>query len=674
MATETRTDPAFAGVDVRRLHAYRNKKGPERVTPFHLECYKTLALYLTGTSDTRRIRKGAVYRALDRFSVVRNFQPRAGLLEYRCLSLDYGDPIEAQKDYWECIPRQEYTVFSPQRLESMKDDIAKHISGPEFEKPAQHHHEVKIESTPLTALPETAIFSISEFLDNDSLINLFCASSEIYSGLTDNDSFWRRRIITHLPYFFELHEYLKEQSQSLKNRDFRRIFLWADAASKPRPGVTRVMFPVANRRRIWNVCEQIGKVYNQEPQQRAVTGSYLGCRCRESERQVLGDTGEPVLYFRSAYFLRDWTELLRPWTLDLFWNLEGDLSGMAVTFEQGQRIFGHKPQESDSCQTTGSFAGGIWIKGFVFHIYASSALRSRQTCSWNYSSCKGVTLYLTDGSEHTYGQEAEHLTRMAFSAAQDMPIVGIKGTLTAHKTYGISPLIEKLRILQAATNGGQFYREPLKLRDQEVSCWSPANCMFRNLMSPTDDLKLNLCKGRVRNFERWHCLVPLNTLVLANDTSELSQIRSISAYLIRDPICFNILNNHCCDVGSLRVTTDAGTRYLRDVDDDGSIWPEQRWDMFSIDGPGGETIEEVIVHHALFRDSSPKAVEICTNRGRSVIWGVDMERGEDGEETNEPCPPIQSHRLPTHLSPDDGFAIVGSSEAKHLIVIHIQGD
>ncbi|KAF5720972.1 hypothetical protein FMUND_3875 [Fusarium mundagurra] len=602
MATETRTDPAFAGVDVRRLRVYRNKKGPERVIPFHWECYKTLALYLTGKSDTTRIRKGALYRALDRFSVVRNFQQREGLIEYRCLSLDYGDANEAQKDYWECIPGQEYTVFGPQCELQLKDDIATYISGPEFEKPAQCHYEVKRESNPLTALPETVIFGISEFLDNDSLINLFCASSGTYSSLTNNDSFWKRRIITHLPYFFELHEYLKEQSQSLENRDFRKIFLWADAASKPRPSVIRAMFPVANRRRIWNVCEQIGEVYNQEPQQKAVTEGYLGCRARKSERQVLGETGEPGLYFRSAHFLRDWTELLRPWTLNFFWNSEGDLSGIAVTFEQDQRIFGHKPQESGSCQTTGSFAGGVWIKGFVFHIYASSALRSWQTCSWNYSSCKGVTVHLTDGSEHTYGQQDEHLHRMPFAAAENMIIVGMKGTLTAHKTYGIYPFIEKMRILQAATNCEPFSGELLKHRDQEVSCWNPVNCMFKNLISPTDDLRLSLCKGRIRNFERWHCLVPLNTLVLANDTSELSQIRN---------------------------------------------------------GPGGEVIEEVIVHHALSHDPSPKAIEIYTNLGRSVIWGMDMERGEGGDETSQPCAPILSQGPPTHLRPDDGFAIVG---------------
>ncbi|RBA22502.1 hypothetical protein FPRO05_00849 [Fusarium proliferatum] len=520
MATETRTDPAFAGVEVRTLRVYRNKKGPERVIPFHWECYKTLALYLTGTSDTTRIRKGALYRVLDRFSVVRDFQRQAALSEYRCLSLDYGDSNKAQKDYWECIPGQEYTIFSPKCQVQMKDDIAAHISGPEFEKPSQYLYKVKASLNPLTLLPETVISGVSEFLDNESLINLFCASLETYSSLRDSGSFWKRRIVTHLPYFLELHEYLKENSQNLENRDFRKIFLWADAASKPRSGVTRLMFPVANRRRIWKV-------------------------------------------------------------------------------------------------------------------------------------------HLTDGSEHTYGQGDEHLLRMPFAATENMAIVGIKGTLTAHKRHAISPFIEKVRFLQAATNGEHFSREPLKHRDQEVTSRSPVNCMFRNLISPTDDLELNLCKGRVRNFDRWHCLVPLNTLVLANDASELSQIRSISAYIIRDPICFNIWNNHCCDVGNLRITTDTETRYLRNMDDDGSIWPGHRWDTFHIDGPGGEIIEKVIVHHALFRDPSPKAIETCTNRGRSVIWGVDMERGEYGDETNKPCPPNMSHRLPTHLRPDDGFTIVG---------------
>ena len=61
---------------------------------------------------------------------------------------------------------------------------------------------------------------------------------------------------------------------------------------------------------------------------------------------------------------------------------------------------------------------------------------------------------------------------------------------------------------------------------------------------------------------------------------------------------------------NLRLTTDAETRYLRDRDDDGSIWPEQRWDTFKIDGQGGERIGEVKIYHGPYHDTAPKAIEV----------------------------------------------------------------
>jgi hypothetical protein len=71
-------------------------------------------------------------------------------------------------------------------------------------------------------------------------------------------------------------------------------------------------------------------------------------------------------------------------------------------------------------------------------------------------------------------------------------------------------------------------------------------------------------------------------------------------------------------VGNLRVAAGEETRYLRDTDDDGSIWPEQRWDTFEIDGPGGERIEEVRVHHVLGRDSSPEAIEVSESQTKRL--------------------------------------------------------
>ncbi|KAJ4035275.1 hypothetical protein NW753_010972 [Fusarium oxysporum] len=272
----------------------------------------------------------------------------------------------------------------------------------------------------------------------------------------------------------------------------------------------------------------------------------------------------------------------------------------------------------------------------------------------------GVTVYLTDGSEHTYGQDGQHLFKMPFAVAENMAIIGIQGTLTdykAHKRYGVDPFIEKVWVLQARTDGGEKPSEVPEARAHEGSCWNAKTYMFKSMLTPDSDIRLKMCKGRVRYSGRWHSLVPLNTLVLANDTGQLSQIRSISAYLVRDKYSLSHCGAHCCDLGNLRLATDKETRYLRDRDDDGSIWPEQRWDTFEIDGRGGERIEEVKVFHGPYHDTAPTAIEIHTNRGRSVLWGVDMKRDENGGETNEHARlPI---KLPTHLRADDGFAIVG---------------
>lgn len=119
------------------------------------------------------------------------------------------------------------------------------------------------------------------------------------------------------------------------------------------------MFLIANRRRIWKVCEQIESLYVREPRCQPTEKGYIIYQAVKSGLQVLGDTREPGLYFRSANFLRGWHELLRPWIFDLFWNSEGDLLVIAISFVEDQRIFGHEPQEIGAYQTTGSFPGGV---------------------------------------------------------------------------------------------------------------------------------------------------------------------------------------------------------------------------------------------------------------------------------------------------------------------------
>lgn len=118
------------------------------------------------------------------------------------------------------------------------------------------------------------------------------------------------------------------------------------------------MFPIANCRRIWEVYEKIKKLYNQEPQSESTPQSILQDKAVCAELQLLGDRNQG-LYFRVGDFVRNWYELSDPWTLEIFWNSEWDLSGIAVDLGDDQRIFGHEPKEEGAWKSTRSFSSGV---------------------------------------------------------------------------------------------------------------------------------------------------------------------------------------------------------------------------------------------------------------------------------------------------------------------------
>lgn len=101
---------------------------------------------------------------------------------------------------------------------------------------------------------------------------------------------------------------------------------------------------------------------------------------------------------------------------------------------------------------------------------------------------------------------------------------------------------------------------------------------------------------RVENtaVEREH--IPMRILMLGNHPNELANIRSVSACInskrIRERDNEKYFDSA---ITNMRVSFVDGqqTRAMREVDDDGSSWPEESWDEFEIDGPGGEIIEEI---------------------------------------------------------------------------------
>ncbi|KAM0547292.1 hypothetical protein ACHAPJ_010427 [Fusarium lateritium] len=159
----------------------------------------------------------------------------------------------------------EYLVINPQYRPELKSQGLNFINSERFKcTPLSQIIQNQSGIDPLVRLPQTVMFEFMDLLDNDSLINLCRASWLTFLRLRGDQFFWKRRIMNQMPYFIELQEILEDGSQLLAAQDFRKIFFWAQMASEPKSGVTGFMLPIANRRRIWSVCEQIEKHYNRE--------------------------------------------------------------------------------------------------------------------------------------------------------------------------------------------------------------------------------------------------------------------------------------------------------------------------------------------------------------------------------------------------------------------------
>ena len=65
-----------------------------------------------------------------------------------------------------------------------------------------------------------------------------------------------------VPFFWEMLP-LIDQSDLLPDFDYKTLFLWLDKVTTPEYGIAGPFMHVANRRRIWGVCEQLAPAYER---------------------------------------------------------------------------------------------------------------------------------------------------------------------------------------------------------------------------------------------------------------------------------------------------------------------------------------------------------------------------------------------------------------------------
>ncbi|KAB8211497.1 hypothetical protein P875_00010069 [Aspergillus parasiticus SU-1] len=218
------------------------------VLPFHWSCFEILTRVLTGSTEISNVNLNALYGVM------------SALTNHSSLHLSYGNDISrSQGRYWECIPGAEYCAKNPTDT-PMVDELFQNLStDSKFKRPSL---EIELRerrpTDPFGQLPLEIAQQICMFLPGDSLKALAQASLSVQM-ITQDNSFWKRFMQWDMPWLWEF-----QTLQNQKDVNYKTLYLWLNKMTTPRYGMDDLnLMGVANRRRVWGVCEQLASRYNK---------------------------------------------------------------------------------------------------------------------------------------------------------------------------------------------------------------------------------------------------------------------------------------------------------------------------------------------------------------------------------------------------------------------------
>ncbi|KAF4460227.1 F-box domain [Fusarium albosuccineum] len=243
-------DPNFS--DRSLLTCYCDLNGQDPVFPFHWCCFQLLRQVLTMPPNVHEIDKDLLYSVM--LECAEDYCRRL-------TKLDYGNPGPEEEQYWITEAGKEFLVAHPTKTPAGLSQLIKStITGSSYDLPHDKSNLTsQVKRDPFTKLPYDLLDRTLSQLPASDLVSLTNASWTVHSALQD-EGFWRRRIKHDMVWFSELHPLLDE-SDFLRGRSRKKIYLWLDKMTYPRVHMSGPFMSIANRRRVWGVCEQLAERY-----------------------------------------------------------------------------------------------------------------------------------------------------------------------------------------------------------------------------------------------------------------------------------------------------------------------------------------------------------------------------------------------------------------------------
>ncbi|KAF1958078.1 hypothetical protein CC80DRAFT_592526 [Byssothecium circinans] len=485
--SENRSFDPNADEDAEEWPCYNSYDADKQISfPFHETCYKIFARNLFGEPDFRRIDKDALYSAMEQ-----------AIGRPRSLDLYYGD-FDGPEQFWECYQGEEYLVFDPARSlrlsENLREMLPAQLFTPSATMPDLAH---QVKNDPFGKLPYDVLYMIFPRLSNNDIFSLTKASWFVNSITRSNDV-WKRLLNTRIfPWFWEAKDFF-EETALLGDFDYKRTFLGLNMISTPKIGLQGPWMGIANRRRIWNACNQLKEIYRNFSPMDDNTKSTDDEEAQDIMTSAISLQMPMVAYPKpnrvsktvSTQWIKSWSDVYsRSCAFETYWHNSEDeakvtpeassLRGIGVKFGSDERGFNYPKGDREVWGSrTVVIDENDWIKELVVHIRNIDMLTIAEDRSHISSSSEilqyesafimGVTIVLKSGIRHDlYGGEKPWagLNQRAFIASEGHSIVGIAGQI------GENNIIATLDILQCIHNGWEP-PEPPYLTPSEHLLWA----------------------------------------------------------------------------------------------------------------------------------------------------------------------------------------------------------
>jgi hypothetical protein len=330
-------DPRDTGANSHcAYHAYESKTDLPAF-PIHEACYKILTKRVA-TKDRKKVNKDVLYAVM--------LQNNSDL--GRCLTLDYGS-VDSAEQFWESYAGEEWFAADPATKPGIDEVVKSMLPAKLFDRPCALPLDLahKVRQDPLTALPYDLLHGIFTELSLKDILSLMKASWHVFESTRD-PAFWKLMIREHIvSFFWDLKDMFKNTTFP-ETFDWKGAFQWLNEITKGTFALEGPMMSIANRRRIWNVCNQLAPLYfaklNAEAYEEPPDAEADAVMATAKSYHTAVTMFPVPTKTRSitTQFIRSWSEIMyRACDFETYWTeFYGNLIGISVSFGSEERVFG----------------------------------------------------------------------------------------------------------------------------------------------------------------------------------------------------------------------------------------------------------------------------------------------------------------------------------------------